>query len=183
MPLKSLVVIALRLFAIYLLVENLAELFIYLPTMISMVVEAVQLSPGAGSPSLFSVMLAPIGMLAVTVIFWFLASRLSSAITKGHDTQLTFTSLTREDLYRFAFVFLGLYFVLSSIYSILQTVYQFFAFDFPQPSDNPQKGRYLWPFLGHLFTLIAGFVCFFGAGNWTNKLISLESKTQVPPNP
>jgi len=178
MPLKTLVVIALRLYAIYWLVDALSAILIYFPTFLAFMSQGPS---GTGMQTLYSFILIPLGMLAFAVILWLLASRLSSAVTKGHDTQLTFTSLTREDLYRVAFVFLGLFFALSSIYSIVQTGYQFFAFDFPLPDSNPDKGRYLWPFLGHVLTMIAGFACVFGARKWTSKLIRLENKDEAPP--
>jgi hypothetical protein len=177
MPLKTLVVIALRLYAMYWLVEGLSTSVIYFPTFWEFM---LKVSPD-GISALYSFFVIPPSMLAFAAILWAFSSRLSSQVTKGHDTELAFTSLSKEDLYRFAFVFLGLFFALSSIYSIVQTGYQFFAFGFPLPDNNPGKGRYLWPFLGHTFTLIAGFGCVFGARIWTNKLIRLENKHEAPP--
>jgi len=171
MPLKSLVVIALRLYAIYWLVSGLSSMLVYLPFML----EAPS-RIGMHSPTASFIFIPP-----TMLILWFLASWLSSAITKGHDTQLTFAALTREDLYRFAFIFLGLFFALSSILSVVETAHQFVAFDVPQPDNNPEKGQYFWPFLGHVLTLIAGFACVFGARKWTAKLIRLENKHEAAP--
>ena len=176
MPLKTLVVIALRLYAIYWLVEGLSAL-VYFPMFWGF---SSKVSP-YGISALYSLFVIPLGMLLFSTILWTFSSRLSSQVTKGHDTELSFTSLSKEDLYRFAFVFLGLYFVLSSIYSIVETGYQFFAFDLPQPNSNPHKGGLLWPFLGHVFTMIAGFACAFGARKWTSKLIRLGNKHEAPP--
>ena len=178
MPLKTLIVIALRLYAIYWLVDSLSQILIYFPTFFAFMSQG---SPGVGMQGIYALILIPLGMLAFAAILWFLSSRLSSPVTKGHDTQFTFTLLTREDIYRFAFVFLGVFFALSSIFSMVQTGYQIFAYDYPQPDSNPEKGRYLSPFLGHAFTMIVGFVCVFGAGNWTKKLIRLENKNETPP--
>jgi len=117
-------------------------------------------------------------LIAVNVLFgiivWILASVLSSQVTKGHDTTLGFTSLTKEDLYRFAFVFLGLFFVLSALSVVIQTGYKFFAYDLPLPDSNPQKGQFLWPFIGHAVTVGAGLGCMLGARRWTAKLIRWE---------
>jgi hypothetical protein len=179
MPLKTLIVIALRLYAIYWLVQGLSTLLIYLPMLLTFMWDA-SASSAKGMQGLYSFILIPPSMLAFAVLLWFLSSRLSSAVTKGHDTQLAFTSLTKEDFYLFAFVFLGLFFALSSIFSIVETGYQFFALGFPQPDNNPQKWNYLWPFLGHIFTMIAGFVCVLGARKWTNKLIRLDDKCAEP---
>jgi hypothetical protein len=175
MPLKTLVVIALRLYAIYWLVSALPAMVAYLPFMW----DAASSTTTNGLASSF--IFIPPAMLVFAVVLWFLASWLSSGVTKGHDTQVTFDSLTREDLYHFAFVFLGLFFALSSLLSVVETAHQFFAFDLPQPDSNPEKGRYLWPFLGHALTMIAGLACVFGARKWTNKLIRLENKHEAPP--
>jgi hypothetical protein len=174
-PLKTLVVIALRLYAIYWLLEGLSAMVIYLPFMLE-----ASSREGTHAPTSSFIFIPP-SMLIFAVILWFLSSWLSSAVTNGHDTQLTFTYLTREDLYHFAFVFLGLFFVLSSLYTLIQSGYQFFTYDFPQPNNNPEKGRYLWPFLGHALTMIAGFICVLGAQKWTNKLIRLDNKYETPP--
>lgn len=178
MPLKTLVVIALRLYTIYWLIENISQCLLLVPMFMG-------LDSHGLTPPIYSYLLAPLGIFFVAGLLWSSAFRLSSQVTKGHDTQLVFTSLTKEDFYCFAFVFLGIFFALSSIYSTFQTGYQFFAFDFPQPDGNPQKGHFLWPFLGHAFTLTVGFGCVFGARKWTNKLIRLENEAeagiQTPP--
>jgi hypothetical protein len=174
MPLKTLVVIALRLYAIYWLIQGLSELITLLP-MWTLVRSQI------GGIAETYVYVFPSSMLVISIVLWALSAKLSAQVTKGHDTQLVFTSLTREDLYRFAFVFLGLFFVLSSLFSLIQTGYQFFAFDVTRPDSNPHKGEFLWPFLGHGFTLIAGFSCMLGARKWTNKLIRLENKHEAPP--
>jgi hypothetical protein len=173
MPLKTLVVIALRLYTIYWLVQGIAQCVVLIPVFMGFASHGI-------SPPDYVYFVSLLWIFFVAGVLWFSAFRLSSQVTKGHDTELVFTSLTKGDLYRFAFVFLGVFFALSSIFSVLQTGYQFFAFDFPQPANNPEKGRYLWPFLGHAFTMIAGFACVFGARKWTNKLIRLENKHEAP---
>src|SRR5277367_4857040 len=140
MPLKILIVIALRLYTIYWLIEGISQFVVLIPVFMGLD------SRGINMPVYFY-FLPPIGMLFIAGILWVSAFRLSSQVTKGHDTQLTFVSLTKEDLYHFAFIFLGVFFALSSIFSVLQTGYQFFAYEYPLSDSNPEKGRYLWPFL------------------------------------
>lgn len=158
-----------RVYAIYWLVDGVSALLVYLPTFMM-----YQSQLGGVSP--YPYLLVITGFLFIALTLWLSASCLSSRVTKGHNTELSFTALSKEDLYCFAFVFLGISFALSSINSTLQTGYQFFTLDYPQPNDNPQKGRYLWPFLGHALTLVAGFACVFGAMKWTRKLIHLDNK-------
>ena len=175
MPLKTLVVITLRLYAIYWFIDSVSSLVVVMPVMLSF------LNKTGDYEHSYLFALLPLGMLVFAILLWSLSSKISAQVTKGHDTQLAFISLTKEDLYNFAFVFLGLFFILSSLAELIQSGYQFFAYDYPQPDSNPHKGELFWPFLGHAFTLIAGFACVFGAGKWTNKLIRLENKNEASP--
>ncbi len=133
MPLKSLIVVALRLYAIYwLYVRNcghgdLPHIFF-------------QASKKLGNYVDFEVGAVALVMFFIFVVLWFTASWISARVTKGHDVQLTAASLTLEDIYRFAFVVLGLYFLLSSIVSLTQTGYRFFSFDFNLPDMDDRKG-------------------------------------------
>ena len=136
MPLKTLVVIALRLYAIYWLVDGLSALLVLLPVYLTIQEQLDRDSHLWGIAPEFLYLMVPPGMFGISAALWFLASWLSSQVTKGHDTQLAITSLTREDLYRFAFVFLGLYFLLTSIFATLQAGHEFFAFDLPLPVGN-----------------------------------------------
>jgi hypothetical protein len=175
MPLKTLIVIVLRLYAIYWLIDSVSGLAAVVPLLVAFSNKMGDYS------STYQYGLVPVSMLILAAILWTFSTKLAARVTNGHDMQLSLGSLTKEDLFLFAFVFLGLFFVLSPIAVLIQTGYNFFAYDFPQPDSNPQKGRYLWPFLGHVFTVIAGFVCLLGSRNWTNKLIRLENKNEAPP--
>jgi len=187
MPLKTLIVIALRLYAIYWLVEGLSQLLIFGPAVVAVNLQmskthAWQSSQASAlqSPfSLYSFLLMPLATLILATILWFIASRISTAVTKGHDTDLAFTVLTRDDLYHFAFVFLGLYFVLTSISGALREGFRFF----PIVESNPQTVELLGPFLGHGATFVAGFVCMIGAGRWTRKLMRREKKQESLSSP
>lgn len=174
MPLKTLVVIALRLYAIYWLIESI----IYLTSAVSSIFR------NGFSLSHFLVVLGT--MLTVNIIaivLWTSASWLSSKIVQGHDMQLAFTSLTKADLYCFAFIFLGVFFTLSSLQSAIEDGLQLFLFDSPLYPDDRGKWQFLWPFVGHVVTLIAGLASVLGARKWTNKLIRMESKNDFPTTP
>ena len=182
MPLKTLVVIALRLYAIYFLVQGISSLVAYLPLMLEFD-RKIESSTGLSSftgLSGFGIVIAVNILFAV--ILWALASILSACVTKGHDTELAFTSLTKEDLYRFAFVFLGLFFVVSSLSGLIQTGHKFFAYGLPLSENDPQRSQYLWPLLGNGVTTGTGLACMLGARRWTTKLIRWEEKNAAPPS-
>ena len=168
MPLRSLIVIALRVYSIYWLTCSLAQVIFYLPTLLSF-------SGGSiASASLAWASVVPIGMFVIAVVMWAVSSRLSKAIVRGEETQLVFTTLTRHDFYLFAFIFLGLYFILSSIAASLETAYRFFAFELFLP-DSQRRGQSLIPLIGHVFTIVAGFSCILRGRKWTNKLVALDN--------
>ena len=176
MSTTTLVVIVLRLFTIYLIVEGISQFALCIP----MLWEIQKQAPdGPGLSILYSAGMSVFGMLFIALILYLSAFRFSSLITKGHEVQLSFANLSKEDLYAFAFVFLGIIFTLLSIYPVVQTGYKFFAFDFSESESSPQKGRYLWPLLGSLFQLIAGLLCVFRAQTWAKKLIRLD-ETKPP---
>ena len=174
MPLKSLIVIALRVYAIYWLVDGVSTLLSYGPLLWELAFKMSVSTPVIKEPTLYFLTVIPLGMVLTAAVLWFLAARLAAAVTRGHETNLEFSSLTREDLYRFAFVFLGLYFVLWSTTGVLQSACNFFALGLPLSDHDPQRGKYLWPMLGHVATFVAGFACMVGAGRWTRKLMRHE---------
>lgn len=172
MPLRTLIVIALRLYAIYWFLDAVPQISIYFPAFVT-------LSPCLGVRAdhiQWLLVLMPIGMFLFSICLWVWASWLADQVTKGCETQLTVASLTRDDFYRIAFVFLGLYFVLSSISQTVQSATMFFLLDFPLPANSERKWHYLWPFLGHVLALALGLACVWGASHWSKKLIRLENK-------
>jgi hypothetical protein len=182
MPLRSLVIIALRMYAIYWLTCSLSQVILYIPTLLSFSGSSVVSGTFAWA------FVVPIGMFLVAVIMWAVSARLSKVIVRGEETQLVFTTLTRHDFYLFAFIFLGLYFILSSIAATLQAIYHFFAFELFLP-DSERKSQNLIPLIGHAFTIAAGFACIFRGRKWTNQLIALDNsyadslQKPVPPGP
>jgi hypothetical protein len=173
MPLKTLVVIAMRFYAIYWFIESISELLLFLPT-----IAAFQAQLHDQKIDTLIYLVIPIAMLGIAIFLWIIASRLSSQITKGHDTQLDLTGLTKEDLYSFAFVFLGLYFFLSSISAFMQRAYQFFYRGISLEEGNPQKMEFLYQLSGPAITLLVGLLCVLGAKGITRKLIRLQNKNE-----
>jgi hypothetical protein len=176
MPLKTLVVIAIRLYAIYWFVQSLADLLMRISTI------GVFLTRDGEMLSLIY-LLIPLVMISIAVFLWIIASWLSSRVTKGRDTQLEFTVLTGEVLYSFAFVFLGLYFALASISAFMQRAYQFFAIGTALEEGNPQKSEFLLQLAGPTLTLLTGLLCVLFAGGLARKLIRWDNKNSTPTTP
>lgn len=145
MQLRTLIIIALRLFTIYWLFESIQTFLFYIPVFAS--------THSSGAFPFYPYVSVMLIMFLVAGLLWFSAFRLSSHVAKGFDLQLNFVSINNADLYCFAFVFLGTFIGLSSIFSSIQSGYNFFALGLPLASDNPEKERYLWLFFWAMLSL------------------------------
>ena len=70
--------------------------------------------PTPESPASYGVMTLVFACI-LAVALWKVAPLLARLVVGKHDIAVQLTGLSLEDLYRFAFVFLGLYFALSSL--------------------------------------------------------------------
>ena len=169
MPLSSIVVIVLRLFALY-------WLFDALPRFAS-----AAMTPLGRERSLSSV-LAPYAPAVLLVIFatglWILARAIGRLVSRGVDASVSIGGLTRADLYSFAFVFLGLYFILSSFADVINWIHYFVTVSHNDPAHNPHVEN-LYQLTRPCLTFVAGLVALIGAPHWTKKLVSHDHKTQV----
>lgn len=181
MPLKTLVAVALRLYAIYYLVSGVSACVTYAPIWFTYAekMSGTALGESRVGKILASGIVSILASLSIGFVLWFLAYPLANRVTKRYDGEVSLGSLARNDLYHFAFVFLGLYFFLSSLHSLVYIGHQFYIYDFPLTHDNPQKGQYLWPLIGHIVVLAAGFASMLGAGRWTTKLLRHEQKADA----
>lgn len=57
----------------------------------------------------------------LAILTWAFAEPVARLVTRGHETTVPLGGLTRQDLYAFAFVYLGLSFLLSNIGSVSVT--------------------------------------------------------------
>src|ERR1700738_2552655 len=105
MPLSSIVFIVIRLFAL------------------NWFLTAVPLLLSAATAPLsherhLSAVLMPYAPAVLLLVFaaglWILSPGIARFVSRGVDTRVSIGSLSRSDLYSFAFVFLGLFFILSS---------------------------------------------------------------------
>jgi hypothetical protein len=167
MPLSSIVVIVMRLFALNWLVSA-------LPLLLS-----AATTPVLHERPTFAVPVAyvPGGLLLLLAIaVWFLSSPIARLVTRGVDTPVTLGSLARSDLYSFAFVFLGLFFVLSSLADVINWTHYFTV----SPED-PRHDPYIQNFYQltrPCITLAVGLVSLFGAPRWTRNLVARDHKSQ-----
>ena len=168
MPLSSIVVIVVRLFALNWLLHALA--------LIASAMAVPLPSKYVGSAILIHY--GPAVLLIIfTVLLWILASALARLVSRGFDTTVSVGSLSRSDLYSFAFVFLGLFFILSSFADVINWIHYFTVWH-EGPETRPYM-RSLYDVTRPCLTLVAGLVSLLGAPRWTKKLVAYDQKTHV----
>ena len=169
MPLSSIVVIVIRLFALN-----------WLLTSVPLLLSATTYRP-SDERHLFAVLIpyAPgVLLLIFAAALWILASVVARSVSRDVNTSVNIAGLTRYDLYSFAFVFLGLYFILSSFADVINWVHYFASASHYDPTQNlPVQNLYRLtrPFL----TFMAGVASLLGAPRWTKKLLANNEKGQV----
>jgi len=105
MPLSSIVVIVIRLFALN-----------WLLTAVTLLLSAATTPlPHERHLSAVLMLYAPaVLLLIVAAGLWILTPAIARLVSRGVDISVSIGSLSRSELYSFAFVFLGLFFILSS---------------------------------------------------------------------
>jgi hypothetical protein len=174
MPLRTIVVVTLRIYTIIFVVEGLVQFALTLPAYAA-------LSSEASSAIKWS-FLAPIVTIAIGVVLWCATLPLARMVTRGHDVSIDAVSLKKEDLYNFAFVFLGTYIVLSYVSPAVNNGYKFFAYDFNLPPESHEKGHFLVPFVADLVAIGFGFASALGASKWAKKLLKRDELADASRN-
>jgi hypothetical protein len=160
MPLQSIIVVFLRLFAVQFLFSFLVSalsFFRYSPISVSIVGAIIWL-----------------GACGVT---WFLAAPLARLVTKGYDTTVSLGGLTRQDLYCFAFVFVGLGSFIGGASSSLMNLNTILS-DQISPMmhgiTNPITTQAIQQLPRNITELLLGLVALLFASRWAKKLASRE---------
>jgi hypothetical protein len=111
---------------------------------------------------------------------WMLAAWIARHVTPEPDSAVNAGALTLYDLYCFAFVFLGLYFVLSSFAQVLNAVhtYQLVSTMNPPPPFL-EKNASFYQLTEPVITLVAGSLCIIFASRIARKLMSGQRQDGV----
>ncbi|HTJ00036.1 MAG TPA: hypothetical protein VL527_14235 [Dongiaceae bacterium] len=167
---STIVLIVLRLFSISWLVQGLSML----------AGAAFGFSPLRGrdvGPEVFLAFLPALVMLLCATVMWFAASAIARMVAGKADAPVAVAGLTLTDLYAFAFVFLGLYFVLHSLADVLNWLHYAFLVAVAHDDFDPERKRSLYGLSRPLITMVAGLVCLFSGRKWARKLSALEKES------
>jgi len=166
MPLSSIVTIVIRLFALNWIVGGII-------TFASLVREITRY--WSTSPNYWG-LLYPAVMLAIGVLFFMWSQLVARIVTPRSNPEVNLGGLTQYDLYCFAFTFLGLYFVLSSIAETLNWLHYSFLVVRDTHEGNPQRADSFYQLTRPLITLLAGGASLMFAPRFARKLTSVQLK-------
>lgn len=170
MTLRVLVVIALRFYAIYFAVILLAMLptFISLGGALGGIVPKLRVAEWVGLA----------GYILIPLVLWFTANRLARYLIREFDATIQI-KMTLEEAYAFAFVFLGLYFFLSSLGSAVIQFAHLLSISgqsITSISQDPRSQRAAMDFYRPGITCVFGLASLLGSGAWSRKLTAWGTK-------
>jgi hypothetical protein len=162
MPLSSIVVVVLRLIALHWIIGGVIE----------GVVVARNESTSWRSSSIFSALFPSLAMFAWGAVLLMWARTIGRAVTPRPDPQVHLGSLTLYDLYCFAFTFLGLSFVLTSISPVINWLH----YALIQTRDEAIRERNFYELTQPLITMLAGGACVLFSARFARKLVTAQRK-------
>jgi len=116
-------------------------------------------------------------LLLFALIGWKAAPTISNIVTPKKDYVAQISGLSRRDLYSFSFVFLGLYFTLTSFSATAISIY--FAISSSQVIQKPMDATVMRDIFRHALTFIVGIFVLTSADRWARLLLSKEALNKV----
>jgi hypothetical protein len=116
------------------------------------------------------------GTLLLAFLFWNFSEQISRWVTRNHEVTVPFGGLTRQDLYAFTFVYLGLSFFISGIGTFVNLI-AIFANIVGLPTDfhktlSTESGVLI---VKNSVQTILGLIALFNANRFAKKLASRDS--------
>jgi hypothetical protein len=168
MPLSNIVSVVLRLFAIQMIGQSVGMALSF---------AASFAKESHNRPDHWVVYRAPAALLAFAFLEWWLAPTISRLVTRHHDAEVALGTLSPLDLYSFAFVFLGLYFILSSVPPTLTWLHYPLSRSAIGSTGESQSSFYR--LASPLLSLIAGVFALVPARRWARRLLAQDSETSL----
>jgi len=166
MSLKNIVIIVLRLFSLFWILSSIVLFIAAVATMRS--------HPFVNT-DLWSFS-TPSFLLFLGVWLFSLAKPIAHLVTPPPNEKLSLGGLSVYDLYSFAFTFLGLYFVLSSVAQTFSWLHYYFIVNHYYDGVDPTHHSTIYNLTEPLSTLIAGGVVLLFAPRFARKLTEIQHK-------
>lgn len=168
MPLSSIVIVVLRLFAIQMVGQSFHMALSF---------AAADAKQSFHPPHYWAAYLVPVALLLFALFEWWLAPVIARLVTRHHDGEVAIGGLSRLDLYSFAFVFLGLYFILTSIAPALNWLHYFLTTS--AAGSQAESRSSFYDLASYLVTLIAGILALLPARRWARRLLTRERRDET----
>jgi len=153
-----------RLFAIWLGLQALMFLFLFLGELISQFSRFNWLGNCISAG----------GCAVIAWWLWALAPRLAGWIVSGRDLVVDCGSLTLRDLYRFAFVLVGLYFAVFAFGPSIEWICYSVSRSSSEAGLTGQQQSDYYTLFRYLATLLLGIMLVLNARNFANRLVKRE---------
>lgn len=178
MPLRSIVLVGLRYFALVGIISATTSLLCQLGIISAMIATRVPLGFEAKSVMLYASMVN----VAVSGVLWFLAPRLSRLLCRSDAESATVNvgGLNRPDLYAFAIVLAGLSAVMTSLHGMTSWLWYVFII---LPSvggsraNDPQQSFYT--LASHIVPLLCGLVLLWQSSRLAGLLSNRDAAAEV----
>ena len=171
MPLPSIVTVVLRLFSLNWFLQGLimaSSAFRY--------GDRQQLHSFAA----FTGVPAPLITLVAAVGLFYWSGTIARIVTPKPGPEINLGGLAQYDLYCFAFTFLGLYFVLSSVADTFNWLHYTFLLIRDPHATDAQRTDTLYGLATPLITLLFGGASMLFAGRCARRLAEIQRKNQAP---
>jgi hypothetical protein len=156
MPLQSIIVVILRISALQLVVTGLITLMPFL---------------GIKSPwsSITILLIIP----ASAAFLWAFSEQIARLVTRVHEVVVPLGGLSRMDLFAFAFVYLGLSFLISGIGTVVLNLSSVFANSISEPSAHQAllQTQSIQQISKQAVQVFLGIICLFNSDHFAKKLI------------
>ena len=113
---------------------------------------------------------APLVMLLMSILAWRFSPRISRALARGNDSEITLQGVTLSQLYATVFVGLGMYFALSSFADVFNWLHFFAINSSPDYGFHRENSPSYYDLTESLLTFGAGIALIFTARIWAEKL-------------
>ncbi|MDD5260395.1 MAG: hypothetical protein PHD76_00960 [Methylacidiphilales bacterium] len=116
----------------------------------------------------------PVFLFALAFVFWRFAPSISRLMIRGIETDITFTTLTRADLYCFAFVLVGLWYFLSSIPNALNWIHYLLKIAAEGQKNETLGSSDIYALSQAMISMVFGVACIVAAPRWAKLLLRNE---------
>jgi hypothetical protein len=133
---------------------------------------------GSGAVERSSRLSFPILALIAALALWFAAPGFTRLLLGNRQVSGRIANVSLEKLYRFAFLFVGLYFAVSSLAPTLTWAYYTFSLAASSAGAGRDQQRSLYQLFDPAITLAIGLACIFNGSRWATSLIQRDNRTE-----